>query len=80
MLIKRISDAPDNNEESNLNFLGTICFWVTNIFDMPICFALLGLSLNLFFHLYENQTSLEAHGKYGMIQRRFPIIGITKSN
>ena len=79
MLIIRFSEAPDD-KTSELSFIGSICFWVTNILDMPICFGLLGLSLNLFVQLYENKTSLESYGRNGKIQRRIPCIGVPKAD
>ena len=43
---------------------------------MPICFALIGLTFNIFVQIYENQTTLESMGN---TQRRFPCIGIPGS-
>ena len=62
--------------KSPLSFGGTVCFWITNIITMPICFSLIFLSLSLFLQLYDNVTTYEAVGYSGAIQRRYPCIGI----
>jgi len=46
ILIHRLMNKPATAKE--LSIIGQFCFWVTNILDMPICFALVGLSLNIF--------------------------------
>lgn len=57
-------------------FWGSLGYWVTNILDMPICFALLGLSTNIFFQIYDNITTLETTGRFGIMNRRFPLCGV----
>lgn len=47
--------------------LGSTGYWVTNILDMPICFALLGLSTNIFFQMYDNVSTLETLPRHGQI-------------
>ena len=40
--------------------IGYICFWLTIVLDMPIVFALLGLSPMIFsMNIYQNLTSLQ---------------------
>ena len=47
---------------------------------MPICFALVGLSISFAMQLFENQMTLETFGKHGLTQRRYPCYGIPKSH
>jgi hypothetical protein len=47
ILIDRAMHAPPKSK--HFTGWGAMSFWVTNILDMPICFALLGLSTNIFF-------------------------------
>ena len=68
-----------HHHPTELSFYGTLCYWLTNLIDMPICFALIGLSLNLFIQMYQNITTIEGFGKYGLIQRRYPCVGVTAS-
>ena len=49
-----------------LSNTGFISFWVTNILDLPIGFSLIGLSIKYFLQIYQNQTSLEGTGRYGV--------------
>lgn len=72
----RSANAPD---EDHLSPWGEICYWVTILLDMPICFALLGLSANIFVQIYENLGTIEGIGKTGAIQRRFPCLGVTSN-
>jgi hypothetical protein len=65
MLMHRCFKAPKRLEP--LSALGATGYWVTNILDMPICFALLGLSTNIFFQIYDNVTTLETLGRHGHI-------------
>lgn len=51
LLVKRIN-APDDIPD--LSTIGEICYWVTVVLDMPIGFALIGLSVSIFLQIYEN--------------------------
>lgn len=51
-IIERTLHAPD--DVADLSFWGDISYWVTAIIDMPVCFALVGLTLNVFIQIYEN--------------------------
>ena len=78
MLVLRILNSPDDAPPFSRQ--GEACFWVAAVLDMPICFALIGLSINFFLQLYENQMTLETFGKHGKIQRRYPCYGIPRSH
>jgi len=45
-LMLRVFEAPDDLPD--LSFWGNVCFWVTAVIDMPVCFALLGLAPSIF--------------------------------
>ena len=74
MIIQRALYAPDNAPDFNVE--SEFCYWVTALLDMPICFALVGLSVNFFLQIYENMMTIETFGKHGMTQRRYPLVGI----
>jgi hypothetical protein len=50
MLMWRLFYMPDkdNIEARKLSAEGDFCWFVSVILDMPICFALIGLSLSIF--------------------------------
>ena len=73
MLMHRVFKAPKKLEP--MSFFGAMGYWVTNILDMPICFALLGLSTNIFFMIFTNITTLENTGRFGFKKKRFPLCG-----
>jgi len=49
--IEYFRNAPDDFE---MTFFGNFCFWFTILIDLPICLALVGLTLNIFVQIYEN--------------------------
>lgn len=77
ILIQRLFYAP--KDIAPLGNLGTICFYITNFLDIPITFALIGLSGNILVQLYENQTTLENFERGVLHQRRYPVIGVPKN-
>jgi len=78
LLIHRCVWAPKN--VGPLSFWGSLGYWVANILDMPVTFALLGLTINLFFQMYDNITTLETTGHFGQSMRRFICCGILNKN
>ena len=44
-----------------------VCYYITNIITMPICFSLIGLTLNGFLQMYDNVTTHESMGFHGSI-------------
>ena len=68
----------DNIEARKLSAEGDFCWFVSVILDMPICFALIGLSLSIFSQIYDNMTTIEGFGRHGIVQRRFPCLGIPR--
>jgi hypothetical protein len=73
----RVFEAPD--DVPDLSFWGNVCFWVTVVIDMPVCFALLGLAPSIFVQIFENLSTIEQFGRGGLVQRRFPCYGIPES-
>jgi palmitoyltransferase len=69
--------SPDCTPFMQLSFLCKLCYLVGVLLDIPICFALIGLAVNIFIQIYENQTTIE---NFGSVQRRYPCWGITKSD
>ena len=72
--IQRGLEAPDDTPD--MSWQAEACYWVTVILDMPICFALVGLSISIFLQIFDNQTTLESFSRDGYVQRRFPCWGI----
>jgi hypothetical protein len=82
-IIHRSFVAPDDIEP--MSSLGYFSFWFTIILDMPIVFALFGLSLVIFtMNVYSNLTSLEEMkgstigGKPVDYEMRVPCVGNKK--
>ena len=61
ILIEREFYSPE--KIPSFSYLGLFCFWVVNLLDIPICFALIGLSVNIFLQIYRNETTLEGGGR-----------------
>ena len=56
-IIQRNFKAPDDIQE--MSRIGKFSQWFTIIIDMPIVFALLGLSFTIFLMIYNNKTQME---------------------
>ena len=69
--LDRAFHSPRHTPE--LSLLGVFCFWFTNLIDLPICFALIGLSGSLFCDMFSNMSTLEGMGKE---RRRYPCYGV----
>ena len=62
---------PDDDHHE-LSILGTIFYYGTNIVALPISYALIFLTINVLFQLYNNLTSLEGMSRR---TRKAPCIG-----
>jgi len=74
ILIQRLFYAPKDIER--LGTVGSICYYVTNILDIPITFALIGLSGNILLQMYQNLTTLEQYERGVAHQQRYPLFGV----
>ena len=63
----------------SMTYFSDVCYYITNIITMPICFSLIGLTLNGFLLMFDNVTTFESTGFSGHVQRRFPCMGIPDS-
>ena len=78
LMIDRAWFSPKNKPD--LSLFGDISYYITNIVTMPICFSLIGLSLNIFLQMFDNITTMDGMGYHGIMQRRFPCVGIPTKN
>ena len=65
LMIDRAFYSPRDKEP--LTYFGDVCYYVTNILTMPICFSLLGLTTNVFMQMYDNSTTWDNMGYYGRL-------------
>ena len=56
-----------------LSIGGLAGYWFTNLIDMPICFALIGLSGSILCDIFSNMTTLENMGDQ---LKRYPCYGL----
>ena len=68
-----------------MSTFGVFCQWFTIIIDMPIVFALFGLSIQIFLMIFNNKTQMEEikgttiAGVSADIQFRIPCLGPQQS-
>lgn len=62
---------PDDDTHE-LSTLGTFAYYLTNIVALPVAYALIFLTANVLFNMYNNMTSLEAMSRRS---RKMPCIG-----
>lgn len=55
-----------------MSVFGVAGYWFTNLVDMPICFALIGLSGSILCDIYSNMSTLE---NMGSDTKRYPCYG-----
>jgi hypothetical protein len=66
-------DAEHPNEFTST---GKFCYWFTNIVTLPICIALIGLTMSILWNLFDNMTTIETMGLKGHKERRCPCCGV----
>jgi palmitoyltransferase len=69
-----------SENKPDLTFLGSFCFWFTTIVDLVISTSLLGLVSKHFINVYQNLTILEATGRYGNYQKKYPCLNSNNNN
>lgn len=62
----------DDDDTHDLSLFGTVCYYLTNCIALPIAYALVFLTLNILYQLYNNLTSLE---RMGPKQTKIPCLG-----
>jgi hypothetical protein len=72
-LVDLTLNAPDT---FTLSYMGTFCFYMTNVFGMLISIALIPLSLRIMFQIYNNITSIEMMFNK---QLRYPFYGLNST-